>query len=143
MQTARRSMATSHRCFIFYCKDFYERLFYAGEVDIPTQALLRRSLAGVHGCAHSNRDDRLPAAKAGIAKDGIDSIVRPDAPCFGEKGRAIMSLPISFRSPTCTVDSLEATTTVCRNTIPMAIFTNLALSARSSPVWRRYFSFMI
>jgi alkylhydroperoxidase family enzyme len=79
-----------------YRKEFYERLFYASQVDIQTQELLRCRLAGVHGCAYSNRDDHLPAAKASIARD---KVVRPDAPCFGEKERAIIELADQLSCP--------------------------------------------
>lgn len=85
--------------FDFYRKDFYERLFYAGQVDVPTKELLRLRLAGVHGCAHCNRGDRLAAAKAGIAQDKIDNIMKPDAPCFDEKERAIIGLADQLALP--------------------------------------------
>lgn len=85
--------------FDFYRKDFYERLFYAGQVDVPTKELLRLRLAGVHGCTHCDRGDRLAAAKAGIALDKIDSIMKPDAPCFDERERAIIDLADQLALP--------------------------------------------
>ena len=85
--------------FEFYRKDFYERLFYAGQVDVPTKELLRLRLAGIHGCAHCNRGDRLAAAKAGIAQDKIDNIMTPTAPCFDARERAILELADQISLP--------------------------------------------
>ncbi len=85
--------------FEFYNRDFYERLFYAGQVDIATKELLRLRLAGIHGCAHCNRADRLGAAKAGIAQDKIDNIMDPAAPCFDARERAVLELSDQISLP--------------------------------------------
>ncbi len=83
----------------FYRKDFYDGLFYKGQVDIPSKELLRLRLAGVHGCAHCNRGDRLAAAKAGIAQEKIDNIMNPEAPCFDERERAVIDLADQISLP--------------------------------------------
>ena len=76
----------------FYKKDFYERLFYRGVVDIQAKELLRLRLAGVHGCAHCNRGDRIASIEAGISAEKVNSIMNVNAKCFDERERAIIDL---------------------------------------------------
>lgn len=76
----------------FYKKDFYENLFYSGIVDIQTKELLRLRLAGVHGCAHCNRGDRIASLEAGISSEKVESIMNSNAACFDERERAIIEL---------------------------------------------------
>ena len=83
----------------FYLKDFYERLFYRGAVDIPTKELLRLRLAAIHGCAHCNRGDRAASLEAGISSEKVDSIMDIDANCVDERERAILELADQISLP--------------------------------------------
>jgi hypothetical protein len=61
-------------------------------VVVPIHELPHQHLAGVHGYTHRNWGGRLAAAKADIAQDKINSIIKPHAPYFGGRECAMIEL---------------------------------------------------
>lgn len=72
--------------------DFYQRVFYGGRVPVRYKELLRLRLSTLHGCAFCNRGNRVDAAEAGITDAQLQAIDDPQAECWNDSERAVLTL---------------------------------------------------
>jgi AhpD family alkylhydroperoxidase len=84
--------ATSPKASDFFFNDFYQNLFFGGDVPIRYKELLRLRLSKLHGCWFCNRNNEAGARAAGFTEIQIEAIGgEGDAP-FTPAERAVLAL---------------------------------------------------
>lgn len=76
----------------WYLKDFYQNVFYGGEVERRYKELGRLRLSTVHGCRSCNKGNRIDARDGGLSETDIDNIHQLEFNGFSMADRAVMQL---------------------------------------------------
>lgn len=85
-------LANSPELTSFYYEDFYEGVFYDGDVSIRVKELVRLRLAGLHGCMYCQSSDVESAKEHGVTEAEIEAIWRMDDDVFTDAERAALEL---------------------------------------------------
>jgi len=84
--------ANAPELYAWYKDEFYDKLFYAGRVDVRSKELLRYRLSMTHGCAFCNKGNRVAAQKAGVTPEQLSNVMNEKHPAFSAKDRAVLKL---------------------------------------------------
>jgi AhpD family alkylhydroperoxidase len=84
--------ANSPKASGFFFNDFYQNLFFNGDVPIRYKELLRLRLSKVHGCWFCNRNNEAGARAAGFTDAQIQAIGGDGEAAFTDAERAILGL---------------------------------------------------
>lgn len=71
------AFATAPHVMKFVMGDFYQTLFFGGEVAQRYKQLARLRLSALHGCQTCNKQNQPGAAEAGFSAEQIDRHDRP------------------------------------------------------------------
>ncbi|MEZ5499706.1 MAG: carboxymuconolactone decarboxylase family protein [Steroidobacteraceae bacterium] len=87
-------------------QDFYQQIFYGGQVPVRFKEIARLRLSTLHGCAFCNRGNRLDARRAGLSDEQIAAIDSPGAQVWSDAERAVLELAerLSLNSPQGSLD---------------------------------------
>lgn len=85
-------MAQNPELLDWYLKDFYQKLFYGGQVERRYKELGRLRLSTVHGCRSCNKGNRLDALDGGLIHAEIDNIHRLEFEGYSNADRAVLKL---------------------------------------------------
>ena len=69
-----RAIAPAPHMADFYFGNFYEQVFFGGDVPIVTKELVRLRLSNLHGCAFRNRTDPVSARRQGVTEEQIAAV---------------------------------------------------------------------
>jgi AhpD family alkylhydroperoxidase len=69
------AFATAPHVLRFVMGDFYQNLFFGGQVDQRYKQLVRLRLSVLHGCRTCNKQNTAGAAEAGFSKEQIDAVM--------------------------------------------------------------------
>ncbi|MEL7373171.1 MAG: carboxymuconolactone decarboxylase family protein, partial [Pseudomonadota bacterium] len=69
------AFATAPHVLNFVMGDFYQRLFFEGQVDQRYKQIARLRLSVLHGCRTCNKQNTVGAAEAGLSADAISAIM--------------------------------------------------------------------
>ncbi len=69
------AFATAPHVLDFVMGDFYQRLFFVGQVDQRYKQIARLRLSALHGCRTCNKQNTVGAAEAGLTKEEIDAVM--------------------------------------------------------------------
>ncbi|MEM9322789.1 MAG: carboxymuconolactone decarboxylase family protein [Pseudomonadota bacterium] len=69
------AFATAPHVLNFVMGDFYQRLFFEGQVDQRYKQIARLRLSVLHGCRTCNKQNTAGAAEAGLSADAISAIM--------------------------------------------------------------------
>ena len=76
----------------WYLKDFYQKVFYGGNVDRRYKELGRLRLSHIHGCRSCNLGNRLDAIEGGLCDTEVDHIHELNFEGFSEADKSVMKL---------------------------------------------------
>ena len=69
------AFATAPHVLEFVMGDFYQRLFFEGQVDQRYKQIARLRLSVLHGCRTCNKQNTVGAAEAGLSQAEIDAVM--------------------------------------------------------------------
>ena len=69
------AFATAPQVLRFVMGDFYQNLFFGGDVDQRYKQLARLRLSALHGCRTCNKQNTTGAAEAGFSQEQIDAVM--------------------------------------------------------------------
>ncbi|MEM8547132.1 MAG: carboxymuconolactone decarboxylase family protein [Pseudomonadota bacterium] len=69
------AFATAPHVLRFVMGDFYQKLFFEGQVDARYKQIARLRLSALHGCMTCNKQNTVGAAEAGLNQQEIDAIM--------------------------------------------------------------------
>lgn len=69
------AFATAPHVLNFVMGDFYQNLFFGGEVDQRYKQLARLRLSALHGCQTCNKQNTVGAAEAGFSAEQVTAIM--------------------------------------------------------------------
>ncbi len=69
------AFATAPDVLRFVMGDFYQKLFFGGQVEQRYKQLARLRLSALHGCMTCNKQNTIGAAEAGFSAEQVDAIM--------------------------------------------------------------------
>ena len=87
-----QSAANAPELLKWYYKDFYEKIFYNGRVEVRLKELVRLKLSKIHGCAYWNRSNTVSAKQQGITDQELEGLDEYESYPFSPREKAALRL---------------------------------------------------